>query len=755
MADDNKIGLEAVFENDEFQRGMDDYNRSLSGAVSETDSAGSDMSSVFEGLAAVGQIALTALVTAIGAVVAELYLAVDAAMETEEVMARMEFVVGNVAERTGVAAEDVLALADSLSQVVPIDDEVIASAITMGLTFDGVTKDNIEPLISAAADLALWTGKDLPSAMKELSLSISDPDKAMRLFKDASITLTDAQKETLDGLKKTGDTAGVTQFMLERLAEKGIIGFGEAMGETSKGKMTLMLTALGNLQEALGTGLLDALKTVFDRINEFASDPIVIQTFTDIGTAVGEFAMQVIDNIPPIMDLVQGLVDWFKNNKPIIVGALAAMGVAIAAFGVVTAFAIFSAVEALAPILIAMAIVGAGVALLYKAWQENWGGIQDKVAALWKQIQPIFEQLQKWLQAQLPKALKMLSTVWNKVLLPAIKTVFEYIVNFVFPVISDLIDWMAEHLPEALQTSSDFLNKVLIPAIKDVVSWINKTLIPALKAMQDWFQIYVVGAIKNLVATISSILIPIINTLAAIWTTILLPAMTAVYNFINSTLVPLFKALANLLSAVVGVAVTILAGIWQNVLKPALQAVWSFISANVLPIFQSVASTLSGVLTSAIKGVTDLWNNVFLPALQKVWDKLKPFADFLVTTLYNAFQKVKDAINFVTGGIEDITEALQNIQLPDWMTPGSPTPLEIGLKGINEQLAKMASLSLPAVQQQMNILSSVRDVPGTSSPSSTVINNNTSTSNANYIYGGNFADRNQMGFIERSQGLLS
>jgi len=198
---DNEIGLQAIFENEQFQQGIAEYNSSVKDASSNTESGASTMSAAWSGLSAVGAIAFTAIGAGIAALTAELYLAVDAAMETEQVMARMEFVVGNVGDRTGVTAEDVLALADSLSQVLPIDDEVITSAITMGLTFDGVTKDNIEPLIAAAADLAAWTGKDLPATMRELSMAISDPDKAMRLLRDANITLTDAEMKTLKAFK--------------------------------------------------------------------------------------------------------------------------------------------------------------------------------------------------------------------------------------------------------------------------------------------------------------------------------------------------------------------------------------------------------------------------------------------------------------------------------------------------------------------------------------------------------------------------
>ena len=783
MADDNQIGLEAVFENEQFQRGISEYNSSVSNSSSATESGASTMSAAWEGLSAVGAIAFTAIGVGIAAMTAELYLAVDAAMETEDVLARMEFVVENVGERTGVTSEQVLEMADAISQVVPIDDEVITSAITMGLTFDGVNKDNIQPLIAAAADLATWTGKDLPSTMKTLALAISDPDRAMRLFKEANVTLTDAEMDTLKGFKDVGDTAGATAFILEQLKNKGIIGLGEAMGETAKGKMTIMQTALGNLQEALGGGLLDSLKGVFDKITEFANDPKTIGFLTELGQKIGEVATNVISRLPDIMTTIEGIVTWLSENKPLIVGILAAIGVAMLAFGYTTAAAGIAAMAGLWPVIAVMAVVGAAVALLYRAWTENWGGIQEKVAKAWKQVKPVFDQLKLWLSVNIPKALKVLADIWEKVLLPAIETVITWIVDNVLPLAVELVLWLGENIPKALKTLADFWTKTLLPAIQTVANWIDGTLIPILTVLRDWLATYLTNAITALSALwtnvllpaitavynfINTVLIPIfnslvtvisgaltvaINILAGIWTNVLLPALTAVWDFIQNSLMPLFEALANLVSAVVGLAVKVLAGLWQNVLLPALSAVWSFIQNSILPIFNTVANVISGVLSSAITTLSNLWNNVLLPAITAVMDALEPLASFLSGVLQRAFEGIRDIIEWVIEKINLLADAINNITLPPWLTPGSPTPFEMGLRGINAELSKLARIALPAIRVQMDVLGVVRDVAGVGSRSMTGSVSSSSQRTSNYLYGANFNIPGPSGFIETLQGL--
>jgi phage-related protein len=802
---DNKIGLEAIFENAQFQQGISSYNASVKDASSNTDESASTMSAAWEGLSAVGAIAFTAIGVGIAAMTAALGLAVTAAMETEDVMARMEFVVGNVGERTGVTADDVLALADSLSQVLPIDDEVITQAITMGLTFDGVNKDNIQPLISAAADLAAWTGKDLPAAMRELSMAISDPDKAMRLLRDANITLTDSEMDTLKGFKDVGDTAGATTFLLEQLKTKGIIGLGEAMGQTASGKMTIMQTALGNLQEALGGGLLEALKGVFDKITEFANNPDTIGFFTELGAKIGEFASAVIARMPDIMTSIQGVVAWLSENKPLIVGILAAIGVALAAFGYTAAAAGIAAMAGLWPVIAVMAVIGVVVGVLYKAWTENWGGIQGKVAKAWAQMKPVFDKLQAWLAVNMPKAIKALSDFWTKTLLPAIEKVVGWIVDNVLPLLVDLVLWLGDNIPKAIKTLSDFWTKTLLPAIQTVADWIDGTLMPILSVLRDWLETYLTAALETLsdiwlnvllpaitavfdfiqnvlipafqaiAAVISGVLTSALNALSALWTNVLLPAITAVWSFIQNYLVPIFNALSNLMTAVVGLAVAVLAAVWKNVLLPTLTAVWDAVS-NVIDIFQEIVSTINGALSSALNTLTGLWKDHILPALTDVYnfidthiiqvlgrlasevtgnlmDALNPFVTFLEGVFLSAFEGIRDAIQWVVNLINEMIDAVNSFVVPDWW-PALPSSSNNNFMGFQPQLQAAEAKALPIVTAQLNILASLRDVAGgsTGTPTNGSISNSSQKTNT-YVYGANFNVSGPSGFIEVMQGL--
>jgi hypothetical protein len=655
---DEEIGLRAVFDNDEFHKGAEDYNKDIEKASKNTSEAGSSMSLIWEGMAAVGQAAFAAIAVGVAAMAAELYLAYDAAADAEQILTKVAFIVDGTAARTGVATEEVLALADGMSKVVPFDDEVIAQAAAMGLTFDGVTEDNLGPLLSAAADLSFITGKDLPAQMKSLALAITDTDKAARFFKEANITLTKAEEDQLKKLGELGDEAGTTQFILDQLAKKGVLGLAEAMGETNKGQLTIMQTAIGNLQEALGGGFLDSLTEVFGRITEFANDPQTVQIFTDIGAAIGDFASTALSKIPDLIDIFDSISTWFSENKPLIVGILAALGVAIAAFGFTVAATAISTISALAPILIAMAVIGAGAALLYTAWTENWGGIQEIVGQAWATIQPLLQTLYDWLSINIPIALQVLSDFWTTVLLPAIEAVFGWIATNVIPLWISLVEWLAVNVPAA------------------------------------------------------------INTLSAIWTGTLLPAIQAVWGWISANIIPLFMAISNLISTVLGVALTALAGIWQNILLPALTAVGNWLTTNVVPILTRLGSIIAATLMPVLRSLGEFISGVLVAAFQAITDKIQVLIDW----------------------VNNLTDAFANVKLPDALTPGSPTPFEIGLKGINDQMKILSDMRLPALTTEFNNLDT-RDVNyagngGSSNQAGTI--NNTSSSIRALLLGSTF-----------------
>jgi len=170
-----------------------------------------------------------------------------------------------------------------------------------------------------------------------------------------------------------------------------------------------------------------------------------------------------------------------------------------------------------------------------------------------------------------------------------------------------------------------------------------------------------------------------LQTLSAFWTGTLLPAIQQVWAFLNDSIFPLFVAIATFLDAVFSLAVRALAGIWQNVFLPPLQEVYAFLQENIFPIFREIVDFV-------------------VSKFQPVFEDL---GNFISTKLVPAFQGIGDAIAGVIDWLYTMADALTTMQLPDWMTPGSPTPWENGLVGINKAMREL-NQKLPILAQGLS-----------------------------------------------------
>ena len=194
--------------------------------------------------------------------------------------------------------------------------------------------------------------------------------------------------------------------------------------------------------------------------------------------------------------------------------------------------------------------------------------------------------------------------------------------------------------------------------------WEN-TIKPALMMLWEWLKVKVPEAIQ---------------VLKNFWDNVLMPAIRRVWQFIQDNVIPLFEALGRLLRVVVAKAAEFLAALWENKLKPALEVVWQFIQNNVIPIFQAIAAVVEDRLGPVLK-----------------WLKEK-----IIDPVASAFGAIGGAIQDVIGWINDLITKIANLELPKWLQSESPTPLEIGLLGINEQFRRMSQAEIPAVDRALS-----------------------------------------------------
>ena len=93
--------------------------------------------------------------------------------------------------------------------------------------------------------------------------------------------------------------------------------------------------------------------------------------------------------------------------KDVLIG----LGVAIAT---VVIPALIGVLTTVAPIILTFAAVVVGVSLLRKAWENNFGGIQEKTKAVWNFLKGIFDILRPYLEIYLSNAVTSFKTAWDQ-----------------------------------------------------------------------------------------------------------------------------------------------------------------------------------------------------------------------------------------------------------------------------------------------------------------------------------------------------
>ncbi len=248
-----------------------------------------------------------------------------------------------------------------------------------------------------------------------------------------------------------------------------------------------------------------------------------------------------------------------------------------------------------------------------------------------------------------------------------IQEAFAALWEAIQPIFQELWSWIQYIIPIALEALSIYWNMVLLPAIQLVWGFVRDVVFPILAELFGWLA-------ANLPAAIQA--------LSSFWTNVLLPAISAVWSWMSGTLFPFLAALADFLGAVFGVAVTALAGLWQNVLQPALQIVGNYLGSTLQPVFEKFGNFMRGTVAPVVERVGRFLGGVFADALAKISDFIRDLTDKL----------------------HGFADSLRNIELPSWLTPGSPTPWEIGLRGIYDAMQDVVDKGLPRMEAQLRVL---------------------------------------------------
>jgi hypothetical protein len=489
-----KLGLDAG----EFSKGLDD-------AEGKADSASKKITA---GLSAIGGAAVVGGLAAAGAGLAAVGIytkgAVEAAMEAEVVEAQLNSVLQATGGIAGVTAEQAKGLADAFGKTTMFEDDLILSGENMLLTFTNIGEDVFPLATQTMLDMSQALGQDLKSSAMQIGKAINNPIEGISALTRVGVTFTKEQEDQIRAMQEAGDMAGAQGVILGEL-QREFGGAAEAAGGTFAGKMEILQNRLGNVQETLGAALIPLLLILMTALTPLIEGFAQFVTQISEWIAANEPLKEFLASLPL---LLQSGFGWLMENEGVIVGILAAIGVAIATFVYTTVLpAIASVVVAAAPVIAVLAAVGIAAYLLYQAWKNNFGGIRDTVG-------PIVATLVEWLQVNIPLAIATLSAFWTDTLWPAIQDVWAWMNSTLFPFLLALADFITAVLGVAITAYSGLWQNVLAPAmadalvvIQDVAGWLGEKLSPAF----DWLSQAIedaTGWFSDLAATMRGLQLP-------------------------------------------------------------------------------------------------------------------------------------------------------------------------------------------------------------------------------------------------------
>lgn len=266
------------------------------------------------------------------------------------------------------------------------------------------------------------------------------------------------------------------------------------------------------------------------------------------------------------------------------------------------------------------------------------------------QLIPAVSAMAVWFQANLPLALQTLATYWTTTLQP---------------VLGALVGFLVEALPPAIQTVATVWTTVLQPALAALAQWLAANLPAA------------------------------IQTASVIWSTVLQPALAAFGTFLTTTVFPFLQKLGTWLEKNLPTFIAAAEKAWNEVLLPAIKGIWAFLQDPLFPLLKAIAEFLGTVLGKAVEALAGAWQNILLPALTELDKFLRPFLTDVLDKLGAALEWIKGVIDGLVTTFNGWTTAVQNFKLPAVLTPGSPTPMELGLRGILGAMTDLNRAGLP------------------------------------------------------------
>jgi tape measure domain-containing protein len=576
-------------------------------------------------------------------------------------------------------AKELIGWTEKLAIQSPFSAEGVALAFKQSVAL-GFNTDEAKKLTQANIDWAAATGQS-EEAMGRVALALGQMKSIGHVAGGEMMQLTSAGINVRDILAKG---FGVTTEKLMEMQSKGLLPANKAIdmivdsltndfGGAAAKQSTSLAGMTASLSDMAAFAQRDLFSPVFKlaapylaKLLELMGSPVLKQFIVDIGQGMAAA-------VGGLLTTIQGFVDLFIGNLTRLGSPVEAVKATLRqiippeAMVVIDQFlAVFNQISAFVSAngpMISAALQGIGIALGVIVGASAVIGIITGIAgALALIVSPV---------GLVVIAIAGLYTAWTTNFLGIRDTLTQVWANLQ-PTFAQIQAWLATNIPVAIETLKGVWVS-LQPTIATVGNFITTVVLPALGTLATAFMTQLPAAIAAAIVGINAG-IAIFQSISNTVRTVVIPAFLLIANFVNTTLVPVFRGVLSVVLAVVNKLLEAMAGLWQNVLHPALKVVGDYISVHLSPAFEAIKSAV-GTLQSQM----DTFNNGPLKWLRDGLEKVKAILQPLADTFAGWAAKIAA------------------FKLPAILTPGSPTPMELGLNGILSAMKALNAEGLRAI----------------------------------------------------------
>lgn len=278
--------------------------------------------------------------------------------EAENNAAQLEAVLKSTGHASGLMKEDILDQAAALQQLTTFSDDAITSTANLLLTFTNIKGPVMQQAIQMTTDMSTALGQDLKASAIQLGKALNDPVKGITALSRVGVSFTEEQKTQIQTLVASGKTMDAQQVILAELG-KEFGGSAYAKSQTFSGQMEILKNNIGDLQETIGKGLLDALKMLpggFEGVNK----------------------------------KILALNKYLSEHKDVLLGVTAVLLTLAVTFGVLLVAALVVAAGTAGLVIGAMGLLVAAIAFGAIMVVSHWSKISAFFGQLWIDIKTTF-----------------------------------------------------------------------------------------------------------------------------------------------------------------------------------------------------------------------------------------------------------------------------------------------------------------------------------------------------------------------------